>query len=337
MSAVLHITNGDSAAGLIREAGLSGEVLAWRDVLHDGPVPRDLSLAELSRVRASYLASSGGGEFSDLAQEFVARDSLLEGFTECEQVVLWFEWDLYDQLQLIQILDAIAHRVATVGAVKMPPVEQVSIAGYLGALPVERFRPLYEERAPVTSGAFSIGQAAWRAFTSPDPTDMVAFLESGRTPDLPFLEGALWRLLEELPSTRNGLSRAERQLLEGIAEGRSSFGDAFQYAAAREERLYCGDASAASYLERLSRGPEPLVVYPSGGRVRAPRTQSESNAFRNAEFVLTDAGTAVLSGQRDWIAMGGSDRWLGGVHLEGGNTHWRWDAGARKVVDTRAA
>jgi hypothetical protein len=336
LSAALHITNGDSAAELIREAGLSGEILPWRDVLHDGPVPRDLSLAELSRVRASYLASSGAGDFSDLAQAFVARDSVLEAFPAFEQVVLWFEWDLYDQLQLIQILDVIAHHAATLGAEKMPPIEQVSIAGYLGALPVELFPHLYEERRRVTQHMLTLGQAAWRAFTSPDPTDVVALLEAG-TDDLPFLEGALWRLLEELPSTRNGLSRAEQQLVGAIADGKSTFGDAFRYAAELEQRVYCGDSSAALYLERLSRGPEPLVVYPSGDRVRAPGNESESKAFRNAEFVLTDAGRDVLAGTRDWITMGGSDRWLGGVHLDGSNVRWRWDAETQRVIETEVA
>src|SRR5215212_9153194 len=77
LSAALHVTNGDCAADLMREAGIPGEVMPWRDVLHDGPVPGDLSLAELSRVRASYLSAGTGVSFSELAQEFVARDTLL--------------------------------------------------------------------------------------------------------------------------------------------------------------------------------------------------------------------------------------------------------------------
>ncbi len=40
---MLHLTNGDSAADLIREAGIGGKVLPWRDVLHMGPVPDKLS------------------------------------------------------------------------------------------------------------------------------------------------------------------------------------------------------------------------------------------------------------------------------------------------------
>ncbi|HYN80815.1 MAG TPA: DUF1835 domain-containing protein [Gemmatimonadaceae bacterium] len=336
MSGALHVTNGDCAAELMREAGIDGEILSWRDVLHDGPVPRDLSLAELSHVRAAYLASAGAEEFSDLAQSFVDRDTLFERFAEFERVVLWFEWDLYDQLQLIQVLHTIGHRAASLGTAKLPPIEHVSFAGYLGNLLVERFPVLLEERKPVMPEMLSLGQAAWRAFTSPDPTDIVALLEVG-TADLQFLEGAMWRLLEELPSTRNGLSRSEQQLLEGLSEGNSRFEETFRYAGEREERIYCGDSSAASYIERLSRGATPLVVYPSGERVTAPQTEAQARQFRDAELVLTDAARGVLAGKQDWIELGGTDRWLGGVHLDGSNARWRWDGDSRRVIESAGA
>jgi hypothetical protein len=317
----------------MREAGIAGEILSWRDVLHDGPVPRDLTLAELSSVRAAYLASAGAGEFSELAQDFVARDTLLERLADYERVVLWFEWDLYDQLQLIQILDTIAQRAASLETARRPPIDHISFAGYLGNLPPERFPGLYEERQPVTPEMLSVGHAAWRAFTSPDPTDIVACIDAGTEP-LEFLEGAMWRLLEELPSSRNGLSRAEQQLLDGLAAGNSRFEEVFRYAAGREERIYCGDSSAASYIERLSRGATPLVVYPSGERVHAPQTEAQTREFHKAELVLTDAGKEVLSGRQDWIRLGGTDRWLGGVHLDGSNARWRWDGDSRRVIET---
>ena len=147
----------------------------------------------------------------------------------------------------------------------------------------------------------------------------------------------MWRSLEELPSTSNGLSRAEQQLLDAVAKGHFTFNDVFRYATEQEDRIYCGDSSAASYLERLSRGNEPLVVYRWGERVRAPQTESERQDFREVPLVLTDAGEDVLACRRDWISMGGSDRWVGGVHLDGSNARWRFDGRLRQVIDREAA
>ena len=49
MKRVLNITNGDSAVEIMREAGIEGDFLPWRDVLHVEPVPARLSFADLSK------------------------------------------------------------------------------------------------------------------------------------------------------------------------------------------------------------------------------------------------------------------------------------------------
>ena len=55
---MLHITNGESVS--LPRTGLSGQVICWNDILHDGPVPRGLPLQELSRIRANFIAEFFG-------------------------------------------------------------------------------------------------------------------------------------------------------------------------------------------------------------------------------------------------------------------------------------
>src|ERR1022692_1427853 len=103
---MLHITNGESVS--LPHTGLPGQVICWNDILHDGPVPRGLPLQELSRIRARFIAEFFGMPLSDVS--FVERDEAIARFHNHEEVVLWFEHDLYDQLQLIQILDWFSHK-----------------------------------------------------------------------------------------------------------------------------------------------------------------------------------------------------------------------------------
>ena len=56
---MLHLTNGDSTAGLLHRIGITGSVIAWRDILHEGPTPAGLALEAMSDVRARFLASIG--------------------------------------------------------------------------------------------------------------------------------------------------------------------------------------------------------------------------------------------------------------------------------------
>ncbi|HEY3257328.1 MAG TPA: hypothetical protein VGJ64_00620, partial [Gemmatimonadaceae bacterium] len=62
-----------------------------------------------------------------------------------------------------------------------------------------------------------------------------------------------------------------------------------------------------------------------------------SGRFLDAELSLTDIGRSVLHGDGDWIELGGSDRWLGGVHLDGANAAWRWDFANGTVRESRPA
>ena len=104
----LIITNGDDAVARMREAGVRGEILPWRDILHEGPVPPSLLLEDLSAVRADFLAQRGWLAKEELNAAFRSRDAMIRRHNEFESVVLWFEHDLYDQLQLIQLLDFFA-------------------------------------------------------------------------------------------------------------------------------------------------------------------------------------------------------------------------------------
>src|SRR6185369_3265595 len=104
MTETLHITNGDFAVAVLRTAGMQGEILPWRDVLHEGPVRADVPLPELSKLRAKFIAGAGWGAEAQVAEQFALRDALLRAADGRAEVVLWFEHDLYDQLQLIQLL-----------------------------------------------------------------------------------------------------------------------------------------------------------------------------------------------------------------------------------------
>ncbi|HEY0241509.1 MAG TPA: DUF1835 domain-containing protein [Gemmatimonadaceae bacterium] len=331
MQNVLHITNGDSAVGAMRAGGIGGEIVAWRDVLHDGPVPSGLSLVELSRVRARWLAEENFGDLLTLQEGFDERDSMLRRYADFDEVVLWFEWDLYDQLQLIQILDFLADDTAHDRAETGTKLSIVSFEGYLGSLSPDRFADLYEQRREISDEMLHTGRAAWKAFRSADPRDLEQFAAAD-TPSLEFLQLSLWRHLEEFPSSVNGLSRSESQILEAVAQGPLAFHELFRQVANREERMFCGDATMARYIERMSLTTSPLILYTSGDRIDAPRTEEDSRAFRNAEMCLTATGREVLNGANDWITLGGSDRWLGGAHLDRGTAEWRWNPDTRHVV-----
>jgi len=311
VSNTLHITNGDSAAERLRAAGIAGDILVWRDVLHEGPVPGRLGFAQLREVRARFIAERGWSSEADVMAEMEERDAMLDASGSRDEVLLWFEHDLFDQLQLIQIL----HRLATQG----PDPGRLTLACEaedIGMMSADRVRALHARRANVTREQVHLAAAAWTAFGAPEASRVATLLE-GDTTALPFLGAALRRHLEEFPSTRTGLSRSEQQALEVIAGGAGSIGDAFPQAHhQREDPVFLGDTVFAWYLERMSLVREPLLLFDDGRPVIAPRGEDDQPAFWRRDVRITAAGTRVLSGDENAVALNGIDRWLGGVHLE---------------------
>ncbi len=301
---MLHITNGDSVG--LAQTGLPGEILFWRDALHDGPVPTGLPLRELSETRARFLAEIHGMELAVVMRQFAARDRTLEECARHEEVVLWFEHDLYDQLQLIQILDWFAGNAP--GGVRLTLIQA---ADYLGPMPPERLAAMFPGRKKVTDPQLKAAASAWAAFCDADPRRLARM--AIRPPRaLPYLGEALLRHLEQFPSIENGLSRSEQQALAILASGPRRFEALFAEGQRWEERIFLGDSSFAAYLGALAGCRTPLIV------------------LRGEMWALTEMGARVLAGERDHLELNGIDRWLGGVHLRDGEA-WRWSDERRTV------
>jgi hypothetical protein len=316
---VLHISNGESVISTFRQSRFPGKYLSWIDVLHDGPVPQTSTLEELSDVRARALADFGAGEYQKIRESFAQRDRTLNEFRKHEEVVLWFEHDLFDQLQLLQLLDWFSDQDP--GKTRTSLVQVNSYPGVqpfygLGQLSATQLSKLFPGRRTVTTEQFSIGREVWRAFRAASPEELLS-LATGDFPEMPFLGAALLRFVEEYPWTDDGLSRSQRQLLRAVQSGAATRREIYS-ASQKFEDCPWGDSSVFLRLDGLTMGQAPAL-----------KKQAAD------QYVLTDSGKQLLSGQANWLKLcGGIDVWLGGVHLESREPEWRWDPGAQKLVVT---
>jgi hypothetical protein len=236
---MLHVTNGDCAVEVLRAAEMQGDILPWRDVLHEGPLDPSLSLHDFSSLRISFIAGQGWAERGQVEKHFRERNARLERAASDEEVVLWFEHDLYDQLQLLQLL-------AWFHANPHPRLSLVCEAEYLGEMPPQRAAQLFPARRPVPQSQLLLGSRVWQAMG-----DVKSVLGEDLS-ELPFLKATLQRFLEEKPGP-DGLSRTERQALEALRGGPLPFDELFRRTQEREEARFLGDAVFLKRLENLER------------------------------------------------------------------------------------
>lgn len=334
----LHLINGDSAASGLARSGLPGDIVSWRDLLHDGPVPADDDLGAFHRVRAEFLASRGWSTLAAAVADFEQRDARLDDVRAGDEVVLWFEPDLYDQLQLIQILARFERRAEH----ERPRLTIVPADCYLGPMLPEKFAPLYAARRDITPDDLVHGRVAWRAFTARTPDELLEVTNrldrevTARTYTaddhvrLPHLVAALRRQLEEYPDIDSGLSRSERQLCEALSPGAITLAKLFAAHQATESWVWLGDWSFAWYAERLSDCAHPIVVHTNGSRVIAPLRDTDGRAFWERAVQLTPFGQDVVRARVDAVRANSIDRWIGGTRCTDAQ-YWRWDARTQRT------
>jgi hypothetical protein len=312
---MLQIVNGDATASLLRQTNLPGELIAWRDVLHEGPVPGGIRRDELRRVRANFLAGQGWASYYGTLNELTERDRLLDNGRTGEYV-LWFEADLYDQLQLCQVLDMLKQ-----SAVSPQQISLICIGEYPG---VERFVglsqllpqnlvQLFGRRKPLSDEIMSSASTAWRAFCSADPTQLLRVGENSKE-SLPFLFESFHRLVQEYPSTANGLSLTQKHILSIIAAKPAAADRVFMLVNDQEKRPYLGDSTFYAYIESLLNARFPLI-----------KGEDNPAPVAKPKLFITATGTDVLNNSQDQLALNGIDKWIGGVHLKSGSPGWRYN------------
>lgn len=322
VSRFLHVANGTATTSLIEAASIPGQLSIWADPLYEGPVPAGLTDEELLDVRARYLA--GDDPVVEAVNDLRRWRSAIADHRSYEELILWFEHDLFDQLNLIQLLTWIREHVPA-----SKPVSLVCIASFpghpafkgLGELTPDELASLLDARQPVTDAQYTLARRAWAAFREATPRALDDVRRTD-TSALPYLSSALLRLFQEYPWTNDGLSRTERRLLE-LANGGVNLATAFPHMHDGEEAYYVTDLSLGSLADDLSRTSPPLLVL--------NRSPTAGEALQGA-VTTTEIGGAVLAGKRDRIVECGVDRWLGGVHLQSAGELWRWDDASQTIT-----
>jgi hypothetical protein len=310
---VLHVLNGDATASVFADAGIAGERLVWRDILVEGPVPAVPGTPSMA-TRTAYLAERLGIDAGAYVRGLEAQTASLTAARGHDEIVLWFEQDLFCAVSLWSLLDWFTRHAPDTTLSLVYPAGDDETRG-LGAMEPSRLAALFASRQPVAEETRTLGARAWAAYAGPDPLASAAFV--GReTSALAFVGGAFRCHLGRFPSVTNGLNEVESAALDGLRRERRFFGELFREVGAhpRVRPHGMGDVQFAACL----RGLRPLVT---GG---------------DDALEITERGRAVVAGDEDWLSIQPIDTWLGGVHLSRHGPLWRWDGARSRLVPSQA-
>lgn len=309
---MIHIHNGDVTASLAHRAGIPGQHLPFRESLVSGPVPARVDV----ETRARYLAEAHGGNLLRVRNDLLEQQRALDAAMSADEIVLWFEHDLYCLIHLLAMLDRFARH---------PRLSLVFTREPLGLTSESELPLLFDSRGAVTPAMLKVGRKAWRAYTSGDPTALNGLIAE-ESADFPFLREGLTLHASRFPSTRNGLGEIEDRALNLVATGTLDFATLFDRLDAKHPRFGFGDDEMLRDLRAIAWCAVPLLTI----------TESPDKSPQRALVSITPAAMNVIDGSVDHVSLNSPDGWLGGVHLTKENL-WRWDGARRQILPSPSA
>jgi hypothetical protein len=322
MESIVHVCNGDYTADSLSLADLPGEIRVWADALDQGPV-LPVSDEEHWKLRGEHLRSRGGDDAAGIAK-LEAYDRAIDEAAGAEELILWYEHDLFDQLALIRLLARLARRGLPAQLTIVSIDRHPEIPNFLGMgqLTPAQLAELWPRRTTLSRDAIDEAITAWIAVTASDPRALPFLVK--RIKAMPFLAGALERQLEEFPDPTSGLSRTERQVLAAVARGEATADALMKATQAIDPRYPITDQLLFWTLHVLGR---------CGFVTGAPEGAATPEAVRAIHVGITPRGREALAGAIDRVHDHGIDDWRGGVRLSGRGPVWRWDGAQRKLIE----
>jgi hypothetical protein len=136
-----------------------------------GPTPSELPHGEWLETRAMYLSEAYDLNFEDCRNNLLKQETVLQKSADHDETVLWFEHDLFCQINMIYLLDWFSKqplgetKLSLICIGEFPGVEDFR---GLGQLTGKQLSSLFDGRHRVTEKEIGLAAQAWGAYCSTD-------------------------------------------------------------------------------------------------------------------------------------------------------------------------
>lgn len=164
-NSILHILNGDSSKNLFPTREINGEIVVWREALVQGPLFYLLGSELFWEMRSQFIERAYGSKLFEYKNKVIQEFQKIKRF-QGNEIVLWFEYDLFCQINMIAIISYLLR------SKKSKKISLVCIGDYpghskrvgLGEIPAENYPKLFKNRIKLEKEDLLLADRAWMAF-----------------------------------------------------------------------------------------------------------------------------------------------------------------------------
>ncbi|UNY98081.1 DUF1835 domain-containing protein [Zhouia spongiae] len=219
MSKILHITNGDSFTSYLEQLNIKGDIITWREMLCEGRTTTDVGSESFWRTRFDFLKNS-----YKVSKERFVEFTLKEYRRLCNQkhqqeIVLWFEYDLFCQVNMIAVLSWLHKNrkgvpVSLVCSGKEDDTERLY---GLSELSAEHIGLLYKKRLHLTLDDIEYADYIWQLYCGDNPIQLYTAIKQNSS-QLKYITPAFLSHLHRFPTVENGLNELENNVLKAARD-----------------------------------------------------------------------------------------------------------------------
>jgi len=169
---MLHLINGECTRDILIRTNIPGDKISVDDILMEGPLPDCLKDEAAWRKRAAWLQKRFGISETEYLQRAQEREQTLAQCSAVNEVTLWYENDVFCQINFLYIL----YRLAGLDLTRTQLYEVCPEEDRLGLLSAKRLEQLFEKRVEVSLEKLTLAREAWKAICG-GVDDITKFLQ----------------------------------------------------------------------------------------------------------------------------------------------------------------
>ncbi|GGG41125.1 hypothetical protein GCM10011344_47490 [Dokdonia pacifica] len=210
----LHITNGDSLNDWLLKLQIKGDFAVWREMLCEGKTTYKVGDQHFKNARKAFLKEDYDIDTSRYDEIFGSQLELINNFQEYDELVLWFEYDLFCHINMMACISYLVQREC-----KKPIYLVCSgrISGEkelkgLSEITEKQLLDHYKSKVLLTGNDLLLSDKIWRLYCSDDHSQLQPIL--AKDSSFIYLSNCISAHKKRFPEEHSGLNTLELHILK---------------------------------------------------------------------------------------------------------------------------
>lgn len=255
-ASILHITNGDSTTNYLKKLNFSGDFITWREMLCEGKTTTDVGSESFWKNRYNFFKTSYKVTKQKFIDFTVKEYRSLCNKKNTDEIVLWFEHDLFCQINMIAVISWLkryrqGYHITLVCSGKVKNSKKLK---GLGELSEKQIQERYKNRVTLTQDDIEYADYIWQLYCSDSPLRLESVYKFDPTSPFQYLASAIEAHILRFPYLENGLNKIENTILQTANNGKFATKEKLVGKLLKEQETYgFGDLQYENKLQNLSK------------------------------------------------------------------------------------